>query len=240
MKKSISKLPMILLIVPSILLGGLLQAHDCEGEDCPHNIAVGNREVNAEDRAQLALEREIQIQEGADLKIETDVLTSKSSLFKDFYQLHYAAFHRPIAIAFDGSSLELEDGSIWSIKYTVDRLQALTWSSRDSIVIEQWDLYGKEYKILNQTRDEYVISTPIVGPLYVGTHSHWIKSIDSFGTIKLEDGSEWDTFTRSETALWLPNDTVIVGAYRSGASYNTIFINVNLLNYARVKLNWKR
>lgn len=242
MKKTIEKAAWMLLLVPCLLAASPAQAHGCDEEDCPHNIVVGSRALGDDLRQELSALRNLQAEEGVDTKEEEgkEGLAPKGVFFKEIYQLHYAAFHRPVSIAYDGSTLELEDGSIWSIKYSIDRLLALGWSSRDSIVIEQWDAYGVEYKILNQTRDEYAIATPILGPLYTGTHSHWIKSIDSFGTIKLEDGSEWDTFSKSEIAMWLPNDTVIVGAYRTGYDYNTILINVNLLSYARVKLNWKK
>lgn len=247
MNKSMLKAAWVALILPCLLATGNIHAHDlgnegCKGDDCPHNIQIGSRMLSDEARNELSVLRELKAAEGEDVKegSEDNTLTPKGSLFKEFYQLHYASFHRPTSIAFDGSTLELEDGSMWTIKYSIDRMLALGWSTRDSLVIEQWDSSGFEYKILNQTKDEYVIASPILGPIYTGIHTHWIKSIDSFGTIKLEDGSEWDTFSRQEIALWLPNDTVIVGAYRTGASYNTIFINVNQLSYARVKLNWKK
>ena len=241
MKKNIDRVAWVIFFVPFVLASGMLQAQNRDDDECPTNITVGSRVLTMEQRAQLAQYREEQAQEDLidDEETEEEII-AKSSLFKEFYQLNYSAFHRPAAIAIDGSTLELEDGSTWSLKYTIDMISALSWSARDSIVIEQYDYYGIDYKIRNQTRDEYIIATPIFGPVFSGIYTHWITSIDSFGTIKLEDGSEWNAFTSSEIALWQPNDTIVVGAYNGGASYNTILINVNLLDYARVKLNWKR
>lgn len=238
MKKCIDKLSWITFILPLILFTSNVNANTSEEQE-PNNIVVGSRALSDSERAQLVTERELSCEDGEECDIPN--VKAKFSAFKEFYQLHYSAFHHMIAVAIDGSTIEIEDGSIWSLKYTSDMFSVLGWLARDSIVIEQYDYRGVEYKIINQNRDQYIIATPTLGPVYEGIHTHWVVSKDSFfGTIQLEDGSEWETFSSSNTARWQPDDTVVVGAYNWGGLYNTILININLLDYARVKLKWAK
>lgn len=205
-----------------------------------NHVAVGSRILSEEERASLASEREMyETLEAESLKAEgKDVPVKKSPAYKEFYALHYASFHRPIAAAYDGSTLELEDGSIWSLKYYSDWSLILSWLPRDSIVIERVGYHGLEYKIINQTANQWVIAMPYLGPSYLGNHTHWVVERDPFwGTVRLEDGSEWTPYFSSDTKNWLPNDTVILGSYDSISSYNTILINVSLVDCVRAKLN---
>jgi hypothetical protein len=192
------------------------------------NISIGSRILPENERIELAHKREAGIRENYE----------KASSLKRFHELHYAAFHRILGFSEDNLTIELEDGSLWTLKNPADQSIAASWLPRDSIVIEQFGFDGTEYRILNQTSGTAFIAYPALGPVFQGDFTHWIVNIDSFrGSLKLEDGSEWVPYYVDDTLRWLPDDTVIVGAFESTGSYHAMLININLLDCVRFKLD---
>lgn len=214
-------------------LGVMLLSCSLQAEQQASNIAVGSRILSEQERAELSLQRE----QAAMLEQNEAPVKKTASITKNFFERYYAAFHRPIAAAYNGSTLELSDGSVWTLKYFSDWAVVLSWLPRDSIVIEQNGYSSLEYTLTNQTTNQTVNASLTLGPLYQGNHTHWVVSKDTlWGTIQLEDGSKWEPYFSSDVKNWLPNDTVIMGVYDSFGSYNTIMINVNLLDCVRFKL----
>lgn len=155
-----------------------------------------------------------------------------------FYTSHPGAFHRADYISIFGDSIELEDGSIWSVRGS-DAYKTLNWLPSDLIVItpnHSWfSVYN--FRLTNQNTGVSVESNLNLGPIYNGPFTHWIVSIDYYhDVVYLEDGSVWNMsyYDGSIVRKWVVNDTVIIGINDSwlSATRPNILINVNMLNYA--------
>jgi hypothetical protein len=166
-------------------------------------------------------------------------LISKSLFSKGYtyYTSHAGALHQPMAVGAYGETVELEDGSIWSI-YSGDRYKTLNWYTSDPIIVlpnHYFSLYN--YKIINVNTGAVCQANLFLGPIYNGYYTKWITAIDYIQELVwLNDGTCWQMsgYDYSTVQKWLPNDTVIIGINDgsfSGSNPN-ILINVNMLNYA--------
>jgi hypothetical protein len=166
-------------------------------------------------------------------------LIAKSSInATTYYSSHQGAMHHPIAVSLLGETIELEDGSIWSVS-SGDRHQTLDWMTGDIIVIlpnHTW-FSSYDYRLVNLNTGANIKVNLSLGPIYNGFYTHWIIAIDyKHGEICLEDGSVWDmsSWDSSIVSNWLPNDTIIIGindGWFSGSNPNML-INVNMNDHA--------
>ena len=155
-----------------------------------------------------------------------------------YYTTHNGAFHHPYLVAWDGSSVELADGSIWSVS-SDDRWATLNWLTGDIIVIiPNHNLFSVyEYKLVNINTGVNVKVNLSLGPIYNGVYTHWIVAVDQlFGDVVLEDGSRWkmSSWDSSITSKWFLNDTIIIGindGWLSSSNPNML-INVNTNSHA--------
>lgn len=154
------------------------------------------------------------------------------------YTTHPGAYHSPVGISLFGDSIELEDGSIWSIR-SIDTYIVRGWLPTDVIVItpnHSW-FSSYNYKITNQNTGEYVSGDMFLGPVYTSPYTRWIAAIDYYNDIiYLDDGSIWEMslFDSGIIDEWLIDDPVIIGVNDGWLSSTrpNILINVNMLNYA--------
>lgn len=154
---------------------------------------------------------------------------------------HIGCYHKPKAVSPLGDTVELEDGSIWSVKSS-DRFKTLDWLASDTIIVTPNHSWFSTYDFVlnNQNTGESVESVLSLGPIYNGIYTHWITAIDyNNNMIWLEDGSSWriTVWDYSVISKWLINDTVIVGIWDGWFSTDNpnIMINVSMNNYARGK-----
>ena len=169
---------------------------------------------------------------------QTEGLVAKAAKSaSEYYTTHQGAFHHPIAISLLGETVELEDGSLWTVSSN-DRYKTLDWMTGDVIIIlPNSSLFSSFYYCLvNLNTGAKVKVNLTLGPIFNGIFSHWIVAINySYREVCLEDGSVWKISTLDDSVLykWLPNDTVIIGI-NSGwlSSINpNMLINVNMNNY---------
>lgn len=155
------------------------------------------------------------------------------------YTTHTGALHYPFAVSVFGDRVELEDGSVWTVR-SGDTYKTLNWLTSDLIVMtpnQEWfTVYN--YKLTNQNTGVSVGVNLELGPIYNGTCTHWIIAIDKANNkVCLEDGSIWEMSNDDYRVVnkWLINDTVIIGVNDGWlSSYRpNILLNVNTLNHAR-------
>lgn len=157
---------------------------------------------------------------------------------------HTGAFHNPILVSAFGDSVELEDGSIWSIAGG-DTYKTFNWLTSDLLVItpnHDW-FSSYQFRMTNQSTGVSVKCNLTLGPIYNGLFTHWIVAVNYYTQeICLEDGSIWKVtgFDASTFSKWLVNDTVIIGINDGflSSSRPNILINVNTLSYARASCTW--
>lgn len=156
-----------------------------------------------------------------------------------YFTSHNGVYYTPLAVSAFGNSVELSDGSIWSVCGD-DCYKTLNWLTSDLIVVtpnQDWfSIYG--FRLNNQNTGVSVRVNLTLGPIYNGIYTHWIVAIDSYQhIIYLEDGSvwkmcasDWSTYNK-----WMVNDTVIFGINDGWLSTTNpnILLNVNTLNYSR-------
>ncbi len=220
-------------------------------EDGEH-VQVGSRalphgeEVQIEEeRAKLREQEECSAKEEV-LKKQKIALSFMPSQKNDvvtkgqFFYSHPGALYHPIAVTPACDQLTLNDGSVWSVHYS-DRNKLLSWLPSDTVVIKANDGWFTSYKfmLINQVSGDCIEANMLEGPLYNGMYSHWIIAIDSYNQqLMLEDGTIWQ-LSPADTAIikyWLINDTIMIGINDSWFSkYDSILINVKMLNYARAK-----
>ncbi len=132
-----------------------------------------------------------------------------------YYIQHAGAHYYPAVVAFDGSTVELHDGSIWSIRIA-DRLATLNWYTNDPILVTQnndlFSLY--KYRLINMTTGAAVRTNLTLGPIYNGVYTYWITWIDYDNRLVfLNDGSCFQVSIWDNSSLhkWIENDTIIIG-----------------------------
>lgn len=237
----------------TFLLAGSLLADVQEQSQKLKNIPVGIRALNPTEYAAMQelratedcedmVEEEINDQAGQlitavkdDSRLQSKSLTSK---LYTYYTTHAGALHWAISVTPFGDSVQLEDGSIWSVS-SWDRYKTLNWLSSDTILVAQssnyFSIYG--YKLINVNTGAEVEVNLTLGPIYNSVYTYYIVGIDYFwNEVMLNDGTVWKFFwDDSVMKKWLINDTVIIGINDgafSGSEPN-ILINVSMLNYAR-------
>lgn len=193
-----------------------------------------------EERAARTENQEAQEEEAIESRVRAEVpMAAKAFNAKTYYTSHEGAFHNPVAVSVWGDSVELEDGSIWSI-YSADRYKTYDWMTGDIIIILQnTDFFSSfQYKLVNVNTGAVCKTNLSLGPIYNGYYTHWIVALDYLhNEVYLEDGSVWHIsgWDTSIMDKWLPNDTVIIGInddwFTQGSNPN-ILINVNMDNYA--------
>jgi hypothetical protein len=224
-----------------LLITGSLFANEAEQTEKKH-INVGEREMSYAERISHKETRAQVIEENKNIE-ETEEPAENAKMIKAFnattyYTTHNGAFHHPYSVAWDGSSVELADGSIWTVS-SDDRWSTLNWLTGDVIIIvphhNLFSIYN--YKLININTGAHVKVNLSLGPIYNGIYTHWIVGIDQlFGEIQLEDGSLWkmSSWDSSVTNKWFLNDTVIIGINDGWLSTSNpnILINVNTNNHA--------
>jgi len=159
---------------------------------------------------------------------------------KEYYFNNYQVNtpHWLISATYDGSIVEIEDGSHWKL---APNYSVFSWKVGDPIVVTPNHSCFSEYNyyVVNKFTGSYVAADLIVGPVAFGPYTHWIIGMDyASGHVFLENGTTWtvsinDTFIFND---WAVNDTVIIGSNDSWfSSYDSILINVNMNNFARSK-----
>lgn len=233
--------------------GVMTTAHGVENDEQPR-IPVGERslppaEKKAFDDEQYQIVKEA-VENGAEAtdssgeesRIEETIVVGnddeqvaqKSLEAKTNYvTTHEGALHRPVSVSLFGDFVELEDGSIFTVR-PEDRMYTLDWLITDTILIlpgSTWAYY--DYELVNTNTGVVVQVDLTVGPIYNGIYTHWIVGIDYYNhRICLEDGSLWDVlfWDRGKVDSWLVGDTVLIGVndgWFNGSRPN-ILINVNL------------
>lgn len=221
------------------LFSASLSADEMEIEE---RIPVGERALVHAEQVKSYEDRLAKMEESDEEEIDEEIDTQKI-VKKGFQQAtyvttHEGVFHFPKAVSYLGDTVELEDGSIWTVCYN-DTYKTLNWLTSDMIIIVPNDsLFSSyNYKLINLNTGVKVKVNLYLGPIYNGAYTHWIVAIDYlYREIYLEDGSVWkmSSFDQSIVNKWLPNDTVIMGINDGlfcGSNPN-ILINVNMNNYS--------
>lgn len=157
-----------------------------------------------------------------------------------YYTSHPAAYQYANSIAFFGETVELNDGSIWSISSN-DTYKTASWYTTDLIIItpnHSWlSSYG--FCLTNQTTGEVASANLSIGPALpgYGYYTNWITNIDYYyNIVYLQDGSKWNmsSFDSSTVYQWVIGDVVIIGVNDGflSSSKPNVLINVAMLNYA--------
>lgn len=149
---------------------------------------------------------------------------------------HPGAYHQAIGVSHFGETIELEDGSIWSVAIG-NRFVAMSWLMTDRITISpntSW--FGTDFILFNETTGESVEADLRYGPVLGGLYTYQITSIDYIGGIVYLQDSSWAISFSDEDKVykWLPGDTVIIG-HNTGWNASirpNILINVNVNDYA--------
>lgn len=215
------------------ILGTTLSVSAFDGQD-------ENKHIPVKSRPSAVIERDEDPSEHLTTKLHTEGEQSEERVTNHsmFYTSHPGAFHTISAVSLSGDTLELEDGSIWSI-YSGDQYNTVIWLPRDVVVITPNNGWFSSYdfKLTNQNTGSSALTNLKLGPFYDSAMSHWIVAIDyDYNIVYLEDGSAWNMsyFDCGTVRKWLPDDTVIIGINDSWFSYSNpnVLINVNMLNYA--------
>lgn len=150
---------------------------------------------------------------------------------------HPGAYHYPYAVSPFGDTVELGDGSIWTVKQS-DRFLTLDWLTTDTIFVTQnHDFFSTyKYQLINQNTGSDIRVNMTLGPLYNGPMTYFVTGIDySRRLVWLNDGSRWAISIWDGGALkkWMQNDTVVIGVNTGiGQTFNPhLLINVALNDY---------
>lgn len=158
-----------------------------------------------------------------------------------YYTSHPSAYQHPVAISYFGESVELMDGSVWTVASS-DAYKVTNWLTTDLLIItpnHSWfSNYG--FRLTNQNTGDSVavnLSLGPIAPMYNSFYTHWIVGIDYYyNIIYLEDGSVWNMsgFDREIIDQWINGDVVIIGVNDGwlSSSNPNVLINVAMLNFA--------
>lgn len=149
---------------------------------------------------------------------------------------HPGAFHRPHCVSSFGETIELEDGSIWSVSYG-DRWKTISWLRDDVITIfpnTSW--FGTDFRMVNQNTGDTVDVDLRYGPVLGNIFTYKIVDIDYMNGIVYLQDSSWAISINDETVIysWHVGDTVIIG-HNDGWNSTIrphILINVNVNDFA--------
>ena len=228
----------------------ILSSFSLFGEIEDAHVEVGSRVLSMEEHVAAQQKREAlsveniseenqaeenQVDENAQSNLdEADKICHHSY----FYTSHPGVYHQAIAVSHFGETVELEDGSVWSI-HSWDHHKTLDWLASDILIISPNHSWFSSYlfRITNQNTGASVEANLSLGPIFNGLKTHWIIGIDYYNNLVfLEDGSSWNmsAFDSSVVSHWLTNDTVIIGINDGWLSTTrpNVLINVNMLDYA--------
>jgi hypothetical protein len=204
------------------------------------HVQVGSRVASIEEHVAKLLERAKSAtknpQESGDQSSDDEQIASHGLYYTTS---HLGAYHHAIRIApIDNSfeeSVELEDGSIWTIN-PWDVNKTANWLDTDVLVISPNHTWFSSYpfRITNQNTGKSIQVNLTLGPIYNGPSTHWIVDIDYLnGFVFLEDHTVWE-MSPFDIEQWVINDTVIIGINDAWFSFSqpNILINVNMLDYA--------
>ena len=223
-----------------LLAAALLTTTAFADEPAQEQRQAGTRAMDKAERIKVQQERAEQAkQEQVPQKKAASKNDSIAASAGIGFTTHPGAFHNPLVISFLGDSIELEDGSVWTISSS-DAFKTLYWLTSDLLVITpNHDWFSSYlYRITNQSTGVSVKCNLSLIPVYNGLYTHWISAINYYTQeIALEDGSIWQIsgLDSSVFSKWIVNDTVIIGvndAFLAGSKEN-ILINAETLSYVR-------
>ncbi len=205
------------------------------------HVQVETRPLTHTQRLAIMEER---ASESAYLPMKTETSVTGSADTSTLYSsVHPGAYHLAVDITFFGEQIATEDGAIWTI-FPGDRYKTVQWSSfEDLVVIQNTDVFSNYlFSIVNLANSQIANANLVLGPLYNGPYTYWIKAINvDDRKVVLNDNSTWDMsrFDSSVYRMWFVNDTIIIGINDGSLnSFNpNILINVNTLTYARGSLD---
>jgi hypothetical protein len=163
--------------------------------------------------------------------------TPKASYY--YYTTHTGALHQPMALWDFGSTVELEDGSLWSISSS-DSYKTLNWLTTDIVIVtpnhEWFSIYN--YCLVNQNTGVTVRAnlSKYLDPYFHTSYNYRIIAIDDIlQQVWLSDGSVWSIVFGDYSTRWQLNDTVIIGINDGwlSSSRPNILINANILHHVR-------
>lgn len=152
-------------------------------------------------------------------------------IFDSYYlgRLHADSFNHIFGYSWDGSTVEMLDGSKWNI--ATGQYLVTHWVKSDDIFIKPALWYAStKYVLHNYTLDETVEANLYDLPSYAG-YTYNIINIDYYqGLIILSDNTVWQMNPSDNYSNWQIGDRVIVGVnnYWRTASYPQILINVEI------------
>jgi hypothetical protein len=236
-----------------LLTAALLSAEE-SGEK--ERVSVGTRAQSAEFIARGEARAEIAKQTVEQVAEQDSQETAPQKMIKSpakslYYALHPSTYQNPVAVSFYGDSVELMDGSVWSIS-PYDSYKTMNWYVTDLVVVSQNHSFLSAYDFIltNTTTGVSVAANMYLGPIlpadlgygiYAHTpysiYTHWIVTIDYlYNRVYLEDGTVFymSSFDSGIVAGWIPGDIVIVGLNNDALSaWNpNILINVATLECA--------
>ncbi|MDF2550045.1 MAG: hypothetical protein K0S07_1112 [Chlamydiales bacterium] len=197
-----------------------LSASEQEEERAP------SRPITAEEKVTLKEKMAQSEQEKAE---ETTDIQSKGILFHPMQ--HLGEYHFLRSVAYNGETVELEDGSLWKVRWS-DQYSPLTWFSTDRLTVHKAAWHSSyDYEIYNQTNGSKIEVNLKASPILYGAKSYWVTSIDIYThQVILNDGSIWYIYPDDFSTLlsWRNADHVIIGindGVYSGGSYPNLLIN---------------
>lgn len=143
--------------------------------------------------------------------------------------------------------IKFEDGSEWNVQSgQAHKIQG--WRTGDDLIVAPNRIWfsPSPYCIANQTTNDFVEVTPILGPLAFGAYTHWVIGFDfNYGYVYLTNGKGERTAWHIDGAdtykfnTWQINDTIIIGVKDhwtdAWASHDHILINVPANHYVNAK-----
>lgn len=206
------------------------------------NVPVETRPLTHAQRLEIMAEHAAE-KPAAGISLNKQASVGSFQASTSYTSVHPGAFHWMIDYTEFWEQIVTEDGSIWST-FPGDRYKIAGWSSLDNLtLIQNTDpLSNYMFTIVNITYNQEVDVNLVLGPVYNGPYTYWIKALNvSDRKVVLNDNSTWDMsrFDSSVYKMWFVNDTIILGINDGSlSSFNpNILINVNTLTYSRASLD---
>ena len=109
------------------------ESYSCRGSSRILEVRVEQEQLRSEKLTQVKDQEDYSKKVMSASKLLTKGVLSKS-LYN--YTSHPGAYHNPITISIFGDSVEMEDGSIWTITSS-DATTTLNWFASDVLIISQ-------------------------------------------------------------------------------------------------------
>ncbi len=213
-----------------------------ETENKNERVSSGDRTVELAQYQEAQVKKlasQSQIQSAPIAKLDSATLQARSLHFTT----HPAAFQSIATISFFNDSIEIQDGSIWSVPFA-DRYIVSHWFPGDVIVVTpNHNLFSPyRFRMTNQNTYEGIDVDLNLGPFYMGAYTYQISALNDYThQIILNDGSLWNisALDASIMAHWHGGDVVIIGVNDGlfSASLPNILINVHTLEYVEAVNN---